>query len=507
PRVPAIMMPSRVRPPILFAILAIFATSAQNLEASERPNFLLITVDDMSCDSVGAFGCELPDTTPNIDALARSGIKYAHAHVQVGNCFPSRNVMWSGLYPHQTNVEGFYQVRDSTHAHLVDAMKEAGYFVGIRGKVAHSTPYQPYAWDEDLTRIDGKTLHIKDVASYGASTARGIALAQEVGKPFCININISDPHKPFYGVGKNGKDFEDPHKPSRVFRADEVPIPGFLFDDPKVREELAQYYSSVRRADDCLGSVMKALKDSGTEEETVIIFLSDHGMPLPFAKTALWHHSTHTPLIVRWPGVTEGGTVDSKHMVSAVDLLPTILEIAGEDVSNFEFSGRSFASTLRGDSQDDRDFVFKVYNENSGGNRSPMRSIQTKRFGYLFNPYADGKRIFRTATTGTKTFRAMKRIAESDKAMAARLEFFVHGVPEEFYDYQSDPDALNNLIDDPAYQDEIKRHRRLMRQIMEETNDHALEAFLNREKPAFVSAYVDKKQAEADARRKKKKKK
>ena len=105
-----------------------------------RPNILIVTVDDMNCDSVGAFGCELAGTTPNIDQLAARGMRYQFAHVQVGNCYPSRNVMFSGRYPHNTGVEGFYQVKDPDYPHLVDAMKAGGYFVGIRGKASHSTP-------------------------------------------------------------------------------------------------------------------------------------------------------------------------------------------------------------------------------------------------------------------------------------------------------------------------------------------------------------------------------
>ncbi|MEL6108373.1 MAG: sulfatase-like hydrolase/transferase, partial [Planctomycetota bacterium] len=134
--------------------------------AGGPPNLLIVTVDDMSCDSVGAFGCELEGTTPNIDQFAREGLRYHHAHVQVGNCYPSRNVMFSGRYPHNTGVEGFYQVRDAQYPHLVDLMKDAGYFVAIRGKVSHSTPYQPYSWDADLTTLDGKKQHVKNIDSY-----------------------------------------------------------------------------------------------------------------------------------------------------------------------------------------------------------------------------------------------------------------------------------------------------------------------------------------------------
>ncbi|TWT92588.1 sulfatase family protein [Neorhodopirellula pilleata] len=464
------------------------------------PNFLIITVDDMNCDSVGAFGCKLAETTPAIDRFAARSMRFQHAHVQVGNCYPSRNVMLSGRYPHNTGVEGFYQVKDADYPHLVDLMKGAGYFVGIRGKVSHSTPYQPYAWDADLTVIDGQTQDMKNAESYYRSTKRGIELADQQGKPFCLNVNISDPHKPFYATGKKSETIPDPNVPSRVFTPDEVPIPGFLFDHPDVRRELAQYYSSVRRADDCFAAVMNALQESGQEQETVVIFLSDHGMPLPFAKTALWNHSTRTPLMVRWPGVTKPGSVNETEMVSAVDLTPTIVDIVGIDPPD-GFDGRSFAPVLHGQSQLDREMVYKIYNENSGGNRSPMRSVQSKRFGYLFNPWSDGKRVFKTATQGTLTYRAMNEMAKSDPLIAQRLALFQHGVPEEFYDYENDPDALHNLIDDPAYTDELKRHRQAMQQFMEQSGDPILPVFLNRDDDDARSEYVDQVQAQSDARR------
>ncbi|MCA9175091.1 MAG: sulfatase, partial [Planctomycetales bacterium] len=423
---------------------AIRCVEAAEADSATRPNVLIVTVDDMSCDSVGAFGCKLAGTTPTIDRFAAQGLRYHYAHVQTGSCYPSRNVMFSGRYSHNTGVEGFYQVRDAKYPHLVDLMKQGGYFVGIRGKVAHSTPYQPYGWDADLSTLDGQQLHIKDPESYYRCTKRGIELAREAGKPFCLNINISDPHKPFYAMNGAGVVVDDPHVPTQVFKPEQVPIPGFLFDHPDVRKELAHYYSSVRRADDCFGHVLRALEESGQPERTVVFFLSDHGMPLPFAKTAVWHHSTHTPWIIRWPGVAKAGTVDKQHMISAVDMLPTLLEIAGIAAPE-GMDGHSFLPTIRGEQQEGRELVYKFHNENSGRNRSPMRSVQTKRYGYIFNPWSDGKRIFRTATTGTLTFRAMRKLAATDERIAARLELFQHGVTEEFYDYERDPDALHNL--------------------------------------------------------------
>ena len=483
------------------SLLLVLASLLQCDAGEPLPNILIITVDDMNCDSVGAFGCELPDTTPSIDKFAAEGMRFKHAHVQVGNCFPSRNVLLSGRYPHNTGVEGFYQVKNPGYPHLVDLMQKAGYFVGIRGKVSHSTPYQPYHWDADLTVLDGQQQDMKNAASYFRSTKRGIELAQNAKKPFCLNVNISDPHKPFYAMGKNGAVVPDKNIPSKVFTLFDVPIPGFLFGHPDVCKELAHYYSSVRRADDCFAQVMKALEESGAKDETVVVFLSDHGMPLPFAKTALWHHSTHTPWIVRWAGVTKPGSIEEDHMISAVDLVPTLLDILNFDPPE-GLDGSSFAPLLYGKSQPDREMVYKVYNENSGGNRSPMRSVESKKFGYIFNPWSDGKRVFKTATTGTMTYRAMVKLAPENENIAARLEFFQHSVPEEFYDYQNDPDALHNLIDNPDYRDELNRHRAAMRTFMKTSNDPILEVFDQRDDPQFVSDYVDRVQAESDERRK-----
>ena len=121
---------------------------------TSRPNILLLTVDDMSCDSIGAFGCKLPQTSPNVDRLAAQGLRFRYAHVHTGACAPSRNAMLSGRYPHNNGVEGFYQVRNIDYPVMADLMRGGGYFVAIRHKVAHSTPYHPYEWDLVLDQTD-----------------------------------------------------------------------------------------------------------------------------------------------------------------------------------------------------------------------------------------------------------------------------------------------------------------------------------------------------------------
>ncbi|MCB1704274.1 MAG: sulfatase [Halioglobus sp.] len=482
------------------ALCAVFAC-ATAVAAVPRPNLLLITVDDMNTDSVGVFGATVAETTPNIDQLAEEGLRFERAHVQVANCMPSRNVMWSGRYPLSNKIEGFYQVKDPGYLTLADYAKSAGYFTAIRHKAQDSTPYSPYGWDAVLDRLaGGAKLNKKDPGSYGQSTAEGIRLAKQAGKPFCLLINIADPHLPFFGFNRKGKAIVDPFVPSRTYRPEEVAVPGFLVDDPVVRQELAHYYSSVRRADDAVGQVLQALQESGEANRTLVLFLSDHGMPFPFAKTQLYHHSTSTPLIVRWPDVIKPGSVDRTHLVSAVDILPTLLDGIGEEIPG-DLEGRTFLPLLRGATQDGRDHVFKVYNENAAGGREPMAAVESARFLYIFNPWSNGKRTLFSATYGTATYKRMLQLAEKDAQIAGRVQLLNHRVLEEFYDVQNDPDCLDNLIDDPAYKDQVAEYRGLLEQWLRKMQDPMLEVLLQRDDPAVLAAFMAEQQRQTRERK------
>ncbi len=482
---------------LVVAALGLALTTAA---ANDRPHLLVITVDDMSADSMGVYGCPIVDITPQMDMLARRGMRFEYAHVQVGNCMPSRNVMWSGLYPHNNGVEGFYQVPTAKHPHLVDVAKASGYFTAIRHKVSHSTPYHPYGWDLVLdTDEAGRPLHVKDASSYRACVTRGIQAASSRGKSFCMVINVADPHKPFYAEGNRGETIADPHVPSKVFSPDEVPVPRFLFDDAVVRKELSHYYDSVRRADDCVGAILESLRASGLQDKTVIVFLSDHGMPLPFAKTQLYHHSTRTPLAIVCPGVTQPNSVDNTHMVSAVDLLPTLKDLLNLQ-GTADMDGRSFAPLLKGESQSDREFVLKEYNENAGGSRDPMRAIQTKTHLYVFNPWSDGSRVMATATTGTSTYRRMKELAETNTAIQERHDLYQHRVVEELYNVVDDPNCLVNLVDHATAAPILNELRQTLDDQLVRYDDDFIEVFRKRNDPDALASWMRASEQEAAQR-------
>jgi N-sulfoglucosamine sulfohydrolase len=419
--------------------------------------------------------------------------------VQVANCVPSRNVMQTGRYPHTSGVEGFYKVKTDFPI-LPDLLAVNGYFTAIKGKLNHSTPYQPYPWDMIMDPAQEKRDGKGKPQTFYDFTRDVIAASAKANKPFYALVNIADPHKPFYAMNGASKVVPDKNAPSRVFTEDDVVVPGFLPDLPIARKELAHYYCSVRRADDCVAATLKSLSDSGRASDTVVMFLSDHGMPFPFAKTNVYHHSTRTPWIVRWPGRVKPGSLDNTHMISATDLMPTVLDIAGIDQPP-GLQGRSFLPLLLDETQEGRDYVIKEYNENSGGGRHPMRAVETKRYCYIFNPWASGRRRFRTATQGMQTYKEMVKLAPTDPAIAARVRLFDYRTVEEFYDVVNDPDATRNLIDDPRRAREIDRHRGILEQWMVTTSDHCLEAFRNRHDPEAMERYMLRLEAESQERR------
>lgn len=477
--------------------LAMLATGTAN---ADHPNILLITADDMSCDSVGVFGCKVKDTTPNIDRLAAEGIRFDRAHVTIAVCQPCRNVWMTGRYPHRSGGEGFHTLRLPEVPILPAILRKNGFLVGLLGKEPHCTPYPDFRWDTPTKCPLGSG---RNPRLYAEHATAFMEQAKQAGKPFFLMANSHDPHRPFFGNDRYAYDKQDgPQVPSKVFRPEEVVVPRFLADVPQVRLEISEYYSSVRRCDDTVGALLAALDETGLADNTIVMFLSDHGMPLPFAKTNVYYHSTRTPWIVRWPGKTQPGSVDDEHFVSGIDLAPTLLDMVGVKAPD-GVDGSSFKPLLTGRSQDGREMVFTQFHQTAGRNRYPMRAVEDRRFRYIYNPWSDGKRVFRNESQAGRTMRAMLAAGKEDPDIAARCQLFLLRVPEEFYDLENDPDALDNLVNDPEYRADLNRLRSAMADWMQRTEDPALAAFQNRDNEQIRQQFMADQDAQAGPKRRK----
>ena len=435
----------RFRRSVQFATLALLTcASVKAFSETAGPwNILLITADDLGRDSVGAFGGRVAGVTPAIDRLAESGMRFERAHVAVAVCQPSRQCLMTGTFPQGNGSTGFYPLK-ATAVTLPQMLQPYGYLLGIMGKVDHLQPDASFPWD---FRRSGAQLGAgRDPERFYLETRAFLARAKTEGRPFFLMANSHDPHRPFSGADGELRQLAKWEKaeqrdgdpaalpvfpaPSRVFAPGEISVPGFLPDLPEIRKELAQYYSSVRRCDDTVDRILQALADEGLRERTIIIFLSDNGIAVPFAKSNCYLASTNTPLIISWPGRVGAGTVEREHFVSAVDLVPTILEALGKPVPT-GLHGSSFLPLLQGKRQSGRELVFTVYNETSARNSFEMRAVQDRRFGYIFNAWSDGRKTYRAESMEGLTFKAMQAAAKEDPAIANRVELWLHRVPEE----------------------------------------------------------------------------
>ncbi len=451
---------------------------------NEKLNILFFTADDLGRDSLGCFGGRVADLTPNLDKFASEGIRFERGHVTVAICQPSRGVLATGLYGHNSGVMGFMHTEKDIPT-VMQTLGDAGYLTGILGKVGHSTPKVGYEWDfaHDQKELgNGRSPQI-----YHDYCEEFFKRCSDENRPFYFMVNSHDPHRPFHVPGETkGGSVE----PSRVYTPEEVEVPGFLPDLPEVRRELSYYQNSVRRLDDTFGKVMQALKDSGFEDNTLVMFLSDNGMAVPFAKCNAYLASTNTPWIVRWPGVAKPGQVDKRHFISGIDFFPTVLDAIGLKNPG-TLDGTSFVPLLKGKRQPGRGQVFTQIDSKAGGDATPMRCVQDDKFGYIFNGWSDGERWYRNNNEGI-CMAAMNEAAETDPEIAARVEVFRHRSQEELYDLQNDPDCLNNLAGNPEYKTLLSKMQARLVKCMKDSNDPVLDAFEKRESPDELTKALTK---------------
>ncbi|MBF0198431.1 MAG: sulfatase, partial [Planctomycetes bacterium] len=439
-------------------------------------------------DSMDSYGAKVPKVTPNMDSLAEAGMRFQHAYIQTPSCCPSRNVFQTGQHPHNSGMIGFFSV-DYPQDTLPEALRKNGYFTGIVEKVIDSTPTNNtskyWDYDDSFTKSTARTPE-----TYRKSFVELLKQAEKSGKPFYAAVNVKDPHLPFFR-GKLTKKGFDKSPPSKIYKAKEVSVPGMLPDSKMFLQEVADYYSTLRRGDDTVGEVLSTLEQRGHRKNTIIVFISDHGMAFPFSKSNLYDQGVRTPWIVVWPGVVPAGAIDKKHMISAVDFMPTILEITKTPAPG-PLGGKSILPLLKGEVQTERDAVFVQHNEGPTAMPRTMRAVHTKDYIYIFNAWGTGKHQSIFECRHYRSYKTFGKLAKDDAKIRKRKEFLDYRVVEELYDAKNDPFALNNLIEDPDYKNEAIALREKLEKWMEKTNDFALDGFLVRDDPAKLDKFLKK---------------
>ena len=452
---------------LLFLLLAGWASAAPL-------NIVLITADDMNWDSTGVTGSTVPNITPHIDRLASQGILFTQAHATIPVCQPVRATMHTGLYPERSGVRGFGPIRDDVWT-INEVMHEADYLISMLAKLPHYQPFEK--WHVDYA-VPAKDLDVgRNPEKFAEHTRIFLGKAKEKERPFFHHVNGQDPHRPFlWGGEDSGREGVYPGV-SRVIRPDEVEVPGFLEDLPAVRQEVADYYTCVHRFDELVGKVLQEIEEAGMADNTlVMLFAGDHGMAFPFAKSNLYAAGTRGTLILRWPGKIPAGVVDDEHLVSTIDIAPTLLEAAGLPALE-GIDGRSFLEIAKGGRQDGREYLFTVYHETFSRALYETRAIRTRDAAYIWNAWSDGEKQYRAENMTGVTWSAMVEAGETDPDIRARCEYYLYRTPEEFFLIDGDADERANLIEDPEKADQVAEMRTRLLEWMRKYEDSLLDDF------------------------------
>lgn len=431
----------------LLLSLAAFAPA----DSLPPPNVVLLIADDLGADDCGPFGNRAV-RTPNLDRLARGGMRFDRAFVTASSCSPSRCSLLTGRYPHSHGAPQLHQPLPAGQPNLAALLRAAGYWTALAGK----------------THVGKDALAGFDVVNAGGGPSgceQWVATLRQRPreKPFFTWLAAVDPHRDY-----QANTIPEPHRPA------DVVVPPYLPDTPEVRADLARYYDEIARLDRYVGDVLDELDRQGVAHNTLVLFLSDNGRPFPRCKTTVYDSGCRTPLIARWPagGVRAGSATGS--LVSTIDIAPTLLGLASAPVPA-AVQGRGFAAVLCDPAAKHRDFVFLEKNWHDFDDQG--RAVRSARHRYVRNGYRDVPMTPPADAVRSPTFQAMLRLFDAGNLPAEQRTCFTTPRPaEELYDLDADPHELRDIADDPRHAEALRTHREALDGWIKETEDQVLEA-------------------------------
>ena len=425
---------------------------------AQRPNFVMIIADDMSWSETSAYG-HSTIRTPNLQRLAREGLRFEQGFVTTSSCSPSRASIITGRYPHNTGAGELHLPVPAEQVTFVELLRKSGYWAAAVGKWHLGDALKDRF---DLVEEPRRRPQGADAVTGGAdvSGAEGWVEALQRrprDRPFLLWLGALDPHREYHAGA-----IPRPHRP------EDVRVPPYLPDTPGARRDLAMYYDEISRLDGNVGDVLAELERQGVADNTVVLFISDNGMPFPRSKTTLYDSGIRIPFLLRWPrGIAAGGLATG--LVSSVDIAPTFLELAGLPRAP-TFQGTSFAPVLRQPSRSIREHVFAEKNWHDYGDRS--RAVRTARFKYVRNDHPELANTPPADAVRSPTYTEMRALRDRGALTPEqRVPFTVPRAREELYDLTADPFELRNVAGDPRYSAQLAGMRSTLATWQRETDD------------------------------------
>ena len=451
------------------------AQAADTSAAGTRPNVLLIVSEDNGPE-LGCYGDPYA-RTPNLDRLAAEGVRFDRAFVAQAGCSQSRASYLTGLYPHQHGqiglaTWGFRMYREDT-PNLVRSLKEAGYRTGIIGKL-HINPATAFPFD--FAEIPNANFARKNLGDYAKHAERFIAAGDA---PFFLSVNYPDAHDPWLrqvdGLPK-----------SPQTGGDVKAMPYMGIDPPAMREMIADHYNCMSRLDSLVGDLLAALNRAGKADNTLVIYLGDHGADMLRGKRTCYEGGVRIPLLLRWPGHAQPQV--REELVSTVDLMPTVLA-ACNAAPVPALPGRPLQPLLASEPVPWRTHLFTEYHTHAAApNYHPQRAVRTDRYKLIenllpdtLNPdYANTFRKLEAdaAGRGEEDFEGGISRAVANAAPEVRAAYALMETPPryELYDLQADPYEFRNIANSPDHAAAGAELQQTLAAWRQETNDPLLDA-------------------------------
>jgi arylsulfatase A-like enzyme len=408
-------------------LLAACFLTATVLGAATQPNFVIFIADDHGFSDSMPYGAT-DVRTPNMQRLASEGLTFTRMFVASPSCAPSRAALLTGLMPARNGAEANHSKPRAEIKKLPAFLQEHGYEVVAFGKVAHYGHGALYGFD--LARHDT----FNDTNAIPA--ALDFLSKRKSAKPLCLIVGTHEPHVPW--------------SIHPTYDASAVRLPATHVDTPHTREFRARYYTDVTSADIKLGAIFDAAcRSLGTN--TLFIYTSDHGAQWPFGKWNLYDAGIRVPFLAVWPGVIRPGS-KSNAMTSWVDVLPTLIELAG-GAAPTGLDGRSFANVLREPAKAHRECIYATHTGDGDFNVYPIRGLRDGEWKYILNLRPD----FQHAThinraqdrDGLAYWREWEVTAKTNARAAQIVRHYAERPREELYHLTDDPDEQQNLAAHP----------------------------------------------------------
>ena len=419
---------------LAFSFASAAAGQAQGgaAKSANKPNIVIFLADDLSYADV-PLGGDANVRTPALQRLASEGMSFDRAFVASPACAPSRAALLTGMMPARNGAEANHDRANAAIRKLPSYLQEQGYEVVAFGKVAHYQHTGTYGFDY----YANDTFHDHK----GIPAAAEWLKARKDKRPLALFVGTNWPHVPW-------------PRTTEGYDPAAMKLPPKTVDTPITRDARARFYAAVTRMDQDLASTMDAV-DAVLGKDTFVLYSTDHGTQWPFGKWNLYDTGTRVPMVVRWNGHVKAGT-RTDAMVSWVDVLPTLVELAGgkrpEGIDGLSFAGL-FAA---GKEAAGRKEIFTTHNNDGRVNIYPMRSIRTDRWKYIQNLHPDWTytthidlKVMRTDSGAY--FPSWREAADKDPAAKAIVDSYYKRPAEELYDLKTDPDEKVNLAGDPRY--------------------------------------------------------